>query len=100
MDIRKVIAGLALGATAGLGLMAAPAQAAPATSPVASASTKSVLDDRSAQATKHFYSSHWTRAECQNRGWYWVSLHPTWTWECDPGLGTDGRFKYHLYLWY
>ncbi|GGY20221.1 hypothetical protein GCM10010358_83250 [Streptomyces minutiscleroticus] len=100
MDIRKMIAGLALGATVGLGLMVAPAQAATAASPAAPAGTKSVLDDRSAQATKHFYSSHWTRGECEDRGWYWLGQHPSWEWTCEPGLGTDGKFKYHLYLWY
>ncbi|MFE9899114.1 hypothetical protein [Streptomyces achromogenes] len=96
MRFRTMIAGLALGTTAGLGLMSAPAQAAP----TASAGAESVVDTKSVQATRHFYSSHWTLAECQARGSYWLSLHPTWTAECAPGLGTDGKFKYHLYMWY
>ncbi|MFF3752419.1 hypothetical protein ACFYYH_18480 [Streptomyces sp. NPDC002018] len=99
MRARRIMAGLALATTVGLGLMAAPAQAAPTAAPVASAPTEVVVDSRSVQA-KHFYSSHWTRAECQAEGSYWLSQHPTWTATCEPGLGTDGRFKYHLYMWY
>ncbi|QEV18817.1 hypothetical protein [Streptomyces alboniger] len=99
MRTRKAIAGLALGTTVGLGLMAAPAQAAPAQVAPAQAA-QSVEETKGAQATRHFYSSHWTLRECQARGNYWMSRNPSWGAECDPGLGTDGRFKYHLYMWY
>ncbi|MER7487441.1 hypothetical protein ABTY20_16330 [Streptomyces sp. NPDC126497] len=96
MRFRATIAGLALGTTVGLGLMSAPAQAAP----TASSGTEGTAHTQSAQASKHFYSSHWTRAECQARGSYWMSLNPSWWATCEPGLGTDGKFKYHLYMWY
>ncbi|MFB7186474.1 hypothetical protein ACFCZT_14450 [Streptomyces sp. NPDC056230] len=96
----QIIVGLALGATVGLGLMAAPAQAAPTASPVASAGAESVAGAQSAQAVKHFYSSHSTLAECQAQGSYWLKKNPSWTATCEPGLGTDGKFKYHLYMWY
>ncbi|WP_069887270.1 hypothetical protein [Streptomyces luteocolor] len=100
MRTRKILAGLALGTTLGLGLMAAPAQAAPATAPVASADAEGTVAARGAQATRHFYSSHWTRSDCIARGNYWLSKHPSWIAECDPGVGTDGKFKYHLHMWY
>ncbi|MFF9403317.1 hypothetical protein [Streptomyces sp. NPDC014744] len=100
MRTRKIIVGLALGATAGLGLMTASAQAAPMASPVASAGAGSAVGAQSTQAVKHFFSSHWTLAECQAQGNYWMSKNPSWTATCEPGLGTDGKFKYHLYMWY
>ncbi|GAA1165523.1 hypothetical protein GCM10009654_23010 [Streptomyces hebeiensis] len=100
MRMRKVVAGLALGTTVGLGLTAAPAQAASTTSPTASASTRGVVDIRGAEGTLHFYSSHPTMEECKSRAAYWVKQHPSWVGWCISGIGTDGKYKYHLYMEY
>jgi hypothetical protein len=100
MRTRKIIAGLALGTTVGLGLMAAPAQAASTASPASSASAQSVVDIQGAQASWHFYSSHSTWEACALRAGYWLDQHPTWQAKCPGFKGTDGVFKYHLYLYY
>ncbi|GAA5700576.1 hypothetical protein AQJ43_31535 [Streptomyces avermitilis] len=100
MRTRKIIAGLVLGTTVGLGLMAPPAQAASTASPAASSDTRGVVDIQGAQASWHFYSSHKTWVECGLRASYWHDLHPTWEAKCPEFKGTDGVKKFHLYLYY
>lgn len=100
MRIRKIIAGLTFGTTVGLGLMAAPAHAASTASSTASVGTQSVVDNRGAQASWHFYSSHSTFGQCAVEGYSWIERHPTWEAKCPYFKGTDGVFKYHLYLKY
>lgn len=48
-----------------------------------------------AAASWHFYASYWTKPECDAAGRTYGQ-----TYKCTYGKGTDGRYKYHLYLWY
>ncbi|WP_169796052.1 hypothetical protein [Streptomyces hirsutus] len=48
----------------------------------------------------HFYASYWNYSDCENAGWYWRDLHPSWGAECRYAKGTDGNYKWHLYMWY
>ncbi|MFF2963297.1 hypothetical protein ACFVT1_31260 [Streptomyces sp. NPDC057963] len=46
-------------------------------------------------ASWHFYASYWTKPECDAAGRTYGQ-----TYKCTYGKGTDGRYKYSLYLWY
>lgn len=84
MRIRKVLMGLALGATAGLGLVAAPAQAAPA-APSASISA----------ASWHYLDNYPTRFICEDAAAQVRAQNGVPT-QCR-GPYAGGAF--HLYYW-
>lgn len=45
-------------------------------------------------ASWHFWASYWTFGDCVDAAPYDLPF------QCRHGLGTDGRWKYHLYVWY
>jgi hypothetical protein len=106
MRIRRVLPGLALGAAIAVAGLTAPAQAAPADTPAKMAAATTVAYnsvDRAqgevgALATWRFWRSYWTMAECEQGARQVISQGYDSAW-CKPGYGTDGRWKYHLYVW-
>ncbi|MFE4254389.1 hypothetical protein ACFRU3_33795 [Streptomyces sp. NPDC056910] len=48
-----------------------------------------------AGAAWHFYKSYWTKPECDAAG-----RHDGQKYKCTYGMGTDGRYKYSLYVRY
>ncbi|MFB7273988.1 hypothetical protein [Streptomyces sp. NPDC056244] len=106
MRIRSALTGLALGAAITVAGLATPAQAAPTESPTttvpAAATVYGTVDraqgDVSTMATWRFWRSYWTMAECE-RGAIAVINQGYDAAYCEGGYGTDGRWKYHLYVW-
>jgi hypothetical protein len=106
MRIRRAFSGLVLAAAVTVAGLAAPAQAASPNAPAgAVAATTTVYGntdgtqgEAGVQESWRFWRSYWTEAACDRgalevlRQGYEMAL-------CQPGYGTDGRWKYHLYVW-
>ncbi len=89
MRIRHALATVAVGAALALGGLAAPAQAAtqPAQGPVG------------AQDGWRYWGAYWTSDAC-NQAAREVTMSPDYEWaKCEDGYGTDGKYKWFLYVW-
>ncbi|ALO98631.1 hypothetical protein SHL15_7629 [Streptomyces hygroscopicus subsp. limoneus] len=93
MRIRRALAGLALGGALALGATAVPAQAAEGTT--ATQASASASGDVHPMASYHFYRAYWTLSACNAEG---NALG--YDYACVYGQGSDGNYKYFLYLWY
>ncbi|MES9537924.1 hypothetical protein [Actinomadura sp. NPDC000600] len=96
--IRKaVMLGSALALASGM--MAAPAQAAGAHADATATATTAASSVR--KGAWHFWKSYWTEGKCVAAGKRVLASNPARYKAalCDPGYGTDGRLKWHLYIY-
>lgn len=106
MRVRHALATAAAGTALALGGLAAPSQAA--TSDTHVAATAATASDRTqhsegevgVQASYHFWASYWTLPDCTAAGVQVVQSNPSryLRAKCEPGYGTDGKRKFHLYV--
>ncbi|GAA4105109.1 hypothetical protein [Actinomadura miaoliensis] len=95
--IRHVLAAVAVGNALALGALAAPAQAAA----TVSGATRHEEGRVAIQASWHFWASYWTFDECFAAGARVLDSNPRYrAANCVHAKGTDGKMKYHLYIYY
>ncbi|CAL9366593.1 hypothetical protein [Streptomyces sp. Tu 3180] len=102
MRIRHALATAALGTVLAVSGLATQAQAAPAAAVPAAAASGSAEHaahgEAGALASWRFWRSYWTEGEC-DRGALAVLAQGYDAAYCEYGKGTDGRWKWHLYVW-
>ncbi|WP_413102845.1 hypothetical protein [Streptomyces sp. Inha503] len=101
MRVRYALAAVTLGSVLVISALALPAQAdqparvAKTATSSTTATASGAAGDFSPTASWHFYRSYWTYGECLDAG---DATGKTYV--CLEGTGTDGKLKYHLYVWY